>query len=394
MQEDASPQNAASNTHSTLFPFSMAQPRIVDDSDEDEDMRGDSSIPQPTLQLQATISVLDTSSSLPSRLFYLKQPLLYLLRDSPPIIHPFQPLAVWPLSKGNILFANFEDNSYFVRRLRPSTSHSEWWITLKPSWNRVIVSLCHAARHIFMKCHFSPCGRYLHIAALEGRLIFKPQKSGYTPPSINLALLVTTHSLCTKKTNKSPPTLIHRVRIDIGEETGVLASKLTYTLTWSRTKLYFTTSHYKLLVYQIQLFSSEGETSNASPVLCPQNPMFLPENAENRDVYFFPSTDTSTKARIIIGNMCPSRRRIPFGQDFEPDLLKMVDGCFQRDCSPPIGCFVCEEADLGGWTSWDGHTKIRENYGIGQLNHLLEKFNPDDDCDCEFLPLHNSTPCC
>jgi hypothetical protein len=76
-----------------------------------------------------------------------------------------------------------------------------------------------------------------------------------------------------------------------------------------------------------------------------------------------------------------AKRKLPFDEDSEVDYEKLVDGILQLEPSPPIGCFVKEDVDLGGWMIWDGQTKIRENYGIGRLNLLMEKFNPEDDCD-------------
>lgn len=75
-------------------------------------------------QPQVFISVFDTSKASPERVFTFSPSLAFLLHDSPPAVHPTAPLAVWPLSTGNILFADFENNSYFIRKLRPSTLYS------------------------------------------------------------------------------------------------------------------------------------------------------------------------------------------------------------------------------------------------------------------------------
>jgi hypothetical protein len=48
-----------------------------------------------------------------------------MLYDSPPAFHPFETLAVWPLGGNNVLFADFEGNTFFIRELRLSKLYSE-----------------------------------------------------------------------------------------------------------------------------------------------------------------------------------------------------------------------------------------------------------------------------
>lgn len=75
--------------------------------------------------LEASISVYDTTGELPPRrAFSFSQQLAFLLYESPPVVHPSAPLVVWPLSAGGVLFGDFANNTYFVRKLRPSTPYS------------------------------------------------------------------------------------------------------------------------------------------------------------------------------------------------------------------------------------------------------------------------------
>jgi hypothetical protein len=46
------------------------------------------------------------------------------LYASPPVIHPFKPLVVWPIGSGDIIFADYDNRTYFVRRIRTSTTFS------------------------------------------------------------------------------------------------------------------------------------------------------------------------------------------------------------------------------------------------------------------------------
>ena len=74
----------------------------------------------------ASMEVFDTSVNPPTRLFHFERKVLRRLVDSPPVHHPSASLAVWPYGSGDILFADFQDNTYFTRHLRPSASDGEY----------------------------------------------------------------------------------------------------------------------------------------------------------------------------------------------------------------------------------------------------------------------------
>ena len=104
-----------------------------DTESEDEDLRcglaradyipkGQSSDSAP---IRASIAVYDTTSQIPVRIFHYEEILPVALYSSPPAIHPSKPLVVWPLAGGNILFADFEYKTYFIRRALPSSRNSE-----------------------------------------------------------------------------------------------------------------------------------------------------------------------------------------------------------------------------------------------------------------------------
>ncbi|KAG6849405.1 hypothetical protein H0H93_008711 [Arthromyces matolae] len=65
------------------------------------------------------------STQAPLEIFSFSTGLQLPLNDSPPVIHPTHSLIVWPLSGGKLLFADFEASTYFVRKLKASTSPSE-----------------------------------------------------------------------------------------------------------------------------------------------------------------------------------------------------------------------------------------------------------------------------
>lgn len=55
------------------------------------------------------------------KLFAFRERYESLLHESPPVIHLQHPLAVWPLSGSQILFADFEQNKYFLQKIRSNT---------------------------------------------------------------------------------------------------------------------------------------------------------------------------------------------------------------------------------------------------------------------------------
>ncbi|KAF8522856.1 hypothetical protein JB92DRAFT_3110440 [Gautieria morchelliformis] len=124
--------------------------------DEDYDLEGEGTHHQIRLATrpwtrgprdpQVSLTVFNTECSPPSRIFYFSCRVSSMIYASPPVVHPSEPLVVWPLGGGEVLFADFVANTYFLTKLRPSTRYT---------------------KHIFMKCQFSSCGLYLHMASLE-----------------------------------------------------------------------------------------------------------------------------------------------------------------------------------------------------------------------------------
>lgn len=74
---------------------------------------------------KCSIGVFSLKSNPPSRLFHYEQHVPVMLYDSPPAIHPTRPLVVWPIACGDILFANYEENRYFIRQSRATSIFSK-----------------------------------------------------------------------------------------------------------------------------------------------------------------------------------------------------------------------------------------------------------------------------
>ncbi|KAG1749235.1 hypothetical protein EDB19DRAFT_1942102 [Suillus lakei] len=343
--------------------------------EEQHDWEGLSSKHAKKRKARATITVFDTQSC--TRLFRLRQPIKCRLFASPPVFHPTKSLVVWPLADGDVLFVDYLAKSYFNRRLQPSTPNTG---------------------HVLMKIHFSECGEFLHIATLEAQGKAPELKKDSEPlPPIKLAVLVCTYRLSRRKTARSPPQQIHRIKLALGQTTRLHVSKMPFTFTWTSKDLYFSCSGKALQVYRIPLFNTTEETAGEElpPVWTPRKPFFLPHSASNRAVYYFPPADKSDKeklpARIVIGSDFAALK------DIEPNeaeeeygvlLMKRVIGhSFGRkgEFHPPVGCYVDEDTILGGWVDSHARANILQDRGVGHLDPRMpmERFNPDDDCDLE-----------
>ena len=81
---------------------------------------------------QGVLTIYDLAGNPPNQIFTFTHPLPIMLYESPPAIHPTKPLVVWPLSGGDVLFADFKGKSYFIRRARTTTRKSGSPICLSP----------------------------------------------------------------------------------------------------------------------------------------------------------------------------------------------------------------------------------------------------------------------
>ncbi|KAG1838023.1 hypothetical protein DFJ58DRAFT_134374 [Suillus subalutaceus] len=344
--------------------------------EEQYDWEGLSSKRAEKRKARATITVFDTQSC--SRLFRLRRPIKCRLFASPPVFHPTKSLVVWPLADGDVLFVDYLAKTYFTRRLQPSTPHTG---------------------HVFMKIHFSKCGEFLHIATLEAQGKAAEMKKDSEPlPPIKLAVLVCTYRLSRRKTARSPPKQIHRMKLALGQTTRLHVSMMPFTLTWTSRDLYFSCSKRSLQIYRIPLFSTTEEKAeeDLQPVWTPRKPFFLPHSASNRTVYYFPPTENKSgkeqlPARILIGSDFTALKDIKPSEAEEEYGVLLVKRVIEHSAGkrgefhPPIGCYVDEDTNLGGWVDSHARASILQDHGVGHLDpHMpVENFNPDDDCDLE-----------
>ncbi|KAI0747513.1 hypothetical protein C8Q74DRAFT_1442530 [Fomes fomentarius] len=278
------------------------------------------------------------------RLFRCRTRITYPLSDSPPVFHPHIPLLVWPLGGRTILFADYEDNTYFEREVGRTSSTGK----------------CVLARTLCVRCYFATSGGYLHLAVFEGRLDDTPKGEG-----IPITLLIYTYRLCSKKPTRSPPTHMQSFEVDLGVfDLSQFSQRLPCTLTWTDSHLHVCLSGWTLSVYRIALFrQSDGQAlAVETGVQCLQETIPLPSSAAHRHTFFLPA-QTSAFAKVVVGG--------PILREKTPKPMSMV----------PIGCLLHSKDDLGQWGEPENAGERRQGRReTGRLHLPLEQFNPDVDC--------------
>jgi hypothetical protein len=306
--------------------------------------------------------IYDTTSNESIPIFRYERVFPRLIYNSPPIFHPTAPLVVWPLGGGEILFANFDQKTYYTRTLRCSATRS-----------------C----HVSIQGRFSPCGEYLHLGTLEVREDAPPHL-GPVKPCIHLSFQLSTHRLSKRKTARSPPRLIYRVGVPLDSLETLSVSPLPYTLTWTASHVYISKSQEILQVIRVPLFRTPKGASSTDVEMPPDNKegaechvksneIFLPSSANARQVrYFAPNQTAKAKglATVILGSMYPS---LPGG------TLNS-----RYETIHPMGVYVDEQSQLGGWKLFQGNepADARKNVSLGgRLQGKFERFDRTDDCD-------------
>ena len=300
-----------------------------------------------------SVRIYDTMSKQQKPIFHFSQYVDRNLFSSPPAFHPSKPLLVWPLGAGEVLFANYMGNTYFTRLLCSSGFGS-----------------C----QIFVKPHFSSNGDYLHFAALEAQNAEKSEDSdGKRPAHVLLTLQVSTHRLSRRKTVSSPPHLIFRTNVFLGKTESVSVSALPYTLTWTDQILYFVKRDTKLNVIRIPLFRP-AKAGTQTVVCYPRNEIHLPRTANMRDVHYYPPREGVKKDMEGLGTV------IIGSYSSRPAQGTLVP---RHAVSPPIGVYVSEQHDLGGWICKAdvADAKQRHNTTGGRLQGKFEHFDRKEDCD-------------
>ena len=243
-----------------------------------------------------------------------------------------------------------------------------------------------------MKCYFSPCSKYLHIASLEAQQMKQSRyevKAG-TKTRLALAAFVSTYRLSNRKTTRSPPTLIHRVKVILGSTSCLCPTRMPVEVTWTPKEVYLSSSSdmNQLRLLRVELFPPAKDRAmlDYNAVSVPKLPILLPESARSRSVHYYPPQPNSTHALIIIGSWAcqpeaDDDKDKPSPED-APDKYDTIQG-LPETVSPPIGFYVDVEKDLGGWGPTNAEEEIDKDKDKGQLKQKMEIFAAEDDCDIE-----------
>ncbi|KAJ9627685.1 hypothetical protein H2203_002897 [Taxawa tesnikishii (nom. ined.)] len=309
---------------------------------------------------QCSIAVYDSSSGSAVPLFRHSSRLTTELYESAPAFHPSRPLLVWPLCGGDILFADFQQKTYFVRNILPSARYT---------------------RHVSIKCRFSGCGQYLHIASLEAqqRPQRRHQKTADGRPEVRpttLSIFVSTHRLSSRKTTRSPPQLLHRSKVALGEYAAFSLSALPIAVTWTTEHAYVTCNATVLNVYRISLFKQQQLGTN---VMVPKHSIPLPSSAVARQVQYFPPANGQSKAMVFLSSTNNLQRVQLFPATAGEEATGMPS---PDDASPPVGYFLDELRDLGGWGVSMAEVRVRPGWRDGGLVKKMQWLDTDDDCCC------------
>lgn len=237
-----------------------------------------------------------------------------------------------------------------------------------------------------MNCKFSQCGRYLHIVSLEAQQqpSTKAQRKADNKPPLLLSAFISTHRLSSRKTARSPPTLIHRAKVSLESTHSLCPSRMPVEVTWTPKSVYLSSSSEsnELTVFRVDLFASQNSNTKDTgynPVSVPRQIILLPESARSRSVHYFPPKADHTRALILIGSWACKPKIEECSRDDVTHEWDAVQG-LPEAISPPIGFYVDEDTDLGGWGPSNAVAEINPETDKGQLKQKMERFVGEDDC--------------
>ena len=262
----------------------------------------------------------------------------------------------------------------------------------------------------------------------------KELKKGTTPSTL-LSAFISTHRLSIRKTTRSPPLLIHRVKISLGKHSSM---EIPIQITWSAEHAFISSSSEsnKLSLFRIELFAPpKGEKKDL--VCVPKESLVLPKSAQSAVVHYFPPRPQDTRALISIGSSADKKEDQTKSDDkankdekaednetakdenvgndpakekkSEPDptnTLQQKDAIPQDENAqitkpkdddskqvtakdkpeptktfhPPLIIYLNVDTDLGGWVLSDAIEEIKSHTARGSLEQKMDKFIEDDCC--------------
>lgn len=312
------------------------------------------------------------------QIFHFSQRSKGSLIDSPPIIHSFKDLIVWPNGIGELIFGDLNNRSYFAAKCSSA------------SQDKCLISV---------QGKFSPCGQYLHVASLSGFLCsrFSGNKTDKVDDNnIHCYLHVTTYRLSKTSPLRTPPRLVHCCMIKLHrglkvQGRGPTRRSLGYTLTWLEDYLYVTTNDYILRIARLPLFQwveRREPTWRTTKGICENDgTVFLPESSADRDLYFFPFPIISHKKQKPKHNKQATMAML-FLSSNRKDNPTAWPGCNLDDVtvtnSRPSQIVFLKASQLGNWVPvakeafWPTDQEaMPDSVGYLTSSEMLEK--------CEFL---------
>lgn len=277
-----------------------------------------------------------------------------ILYSSPPILHPTVPLLIYPLDGQRFLFANIEENTYFIHRIRLSDTEMKgggcWPISID--------------------MRFSECETLVYITRVTGR---RTGRSDTTNP-IHLFIQHMMVQLNVKNPASRRPTTISRYRgVSLGKWPADAVSQLPYTITWTPTYAYVSISSDWLRVYRISLGTSQSleadatspfeslpeERQNQQPeemIEILDMKLALPRSAKVRQVRFYPPQTEGACAVVVLGSVGGERSQPPAVLYLRPEKIDYW--------------IVAKEAI----SSFGPELQPRDD-------PMMEQFDTDSDCD-------------
>ena len=261
----------------------------------------------------------------------------------------------------------------------------------------------------------------------------KELKKGTTPSSL-LSAFISTHRLSKRKTTRSPPLLIHRVKISLGKQSS---TNIPVQITWSPDHTFISSSSASnnLSLFRIELFAPpKGEKKDL--VCSPRESLSLPKSARSAEVHFFAPRPQDTRALVAIGSSANDKDDEANSENKADKDEKAVDGEKSKDkkvgddianedgsksdpakdteredkipqdekaqakkhkddnskdtpkskaeptktFSPPLIFYLNVDTDLGGWVLSDAIEEIKPDTAKGSLEPKMDKFIEDDCC--------------
>ena len=211
-----------------------------------------------------------------------------------------------------------------------------------------------------------------------------------TKPRLALAAFITTYRLSNRKTSRSPPSLIHRVKISLGSTNSLCPTRMPIEVTWNPKEVYLSSSSEinRLTLFRVDLFPPAKDIPDheRNVVSVPKLPILLPASAHSRSVHYYPPQSNGTHALILMGSWaCKSENNDDERKPAQEDACNEADTAqgLPETVSPPIGFYVDVEKDLGGWGASNAEEEMDQNKDKGQLKQKMEIFSAEDDCDIE-----------